>query len=144
MHSQEQVEMIVQALFDTKPKDIARFMSENQAGMRAVLRLLYVSDEVMTAGKIAQEIGVSGARVAALLKKMVEKNLIVKEPAANDARVTIVRLTPYGIDIANALQQELYEQIGNVIDKIGIDRMIEFVSISKEIHEALAPPTISI
>lgn len=144
MHSQEQVERVLQAMVDAQPKDIARFMSENQAGVRAVLRLLYTSDEVITAGRIAQELGISGARVAVLLKKMAAKDLVIKETAPEDARVITVKLTPNGIETANAMRQELFHQIGTVIDKVGMDRMLEFISISKEIHEALTPPTISI
>lgn len=144
MHDQKQIEQLMQAMLEAQPKDLARFMSENQAGIRAVLRLLRESDEVVTAGRIAQEMGVSGARVAVLLKKMAAKDLIVKEPAKDDARVTTVRLTPHGLEIAQAMRQELFDQIGKVIDQVGMDRMIEFVSIAKEIQKTLTPPTISI
>lgn len=144
MHTQEQVELLLQAMYDAQPKDIARFMSENQAGARAVLRLLYASDEVMTAGRIAQEIGVSGARVAVLLKKMAVKDLIVKEASLDDARVTTVRLTQHGLETAKAMRQEMFDQIGKVIDKVGMDAMLEFILIAKEIRETLKPSTFSI
>lgn len=144
MHSQEQVEQLLQAMVEAQPKDTARFMSENQVGVRAVLRLLYATDEVITAGKIAQALGISGARVAVLLKKMAAKDLIVKETAPEDARVIVVKLTPNGMETANAMRQELFDQIGNVIDTVGMERMLEFIEISKEIHKALTPPTISI
>lgn len=144
MHTQEQIELLLQAMLDAQPKDLARFMSENQAGVRAVLRLLYASDEVMTAGKIAQEMGVSGARVAVLLKKMAAKDLIIKEAAPEDARVTTVRLTQHGRETAQSIRQELFDQIGKVIDKVGMDRMLEFVLISKEIRETITPPTIQV
>lgn len=144
MHTQEQIELLLQAMLDAQPKDLARFMSENQAGTRAVLRLLYASNEVMTAGKIAQQMGVSGARVAVLLKKMAAKNLIVKEAAPDDARVTTVRLTQHGMETAKIMRQELFDQIGNVIDKVGMDAMLEFVRISRQIQESLTPSTIPI
>lgn len=141
MHSQEQVELLLRAVFDAQPKDLTRFMSENQTGIRAVLRLLYASNEVMTAGRIAQETGVSAARVAVMLKKMEAKDLIVRETAPEDARVTMVRLSQNGAEMVEAIHQELLNQIGKVIDRVGMDAMLEFIRISKEIQETLSPPT---
>lgn len=144
MYTQQEVELLLQTMLEAQPKELVRFMGENQAGIRAVLRLLHASQQVMTAGKIAEEIGVSNARVAVLLKKMTAKDLIVKETDPNDARVTTVRLSEHGIETVKAMRKELFEQMGILIDKIGMDRMLEFVMISKEIQEALKPLAVSL
>ena len=144
MYTQDQIEWLLQTMLDAQSKDLARFMSENQAGSRAVLQLLYTSREVVTAGKIAETIGVSNARVAVLLKKMVAKGLVVKETDPNDARVTTVRLSEHGVETAEAMRKELHDQMSTLIEKIGMDRMQEFVMVTKEIQEVLKPPTILI
>lgn len=80
---------------------------------------------------------VSTARVAVLLKKMVAKDLIVKEVDANDARVTVVQLSEHGRITVETMRNEIHRQFGTVIDKIGMERMMEFVAISREIQNAL-------
>ena len=142
MDKQEQIELLLQAMSEAQPKDLARFMSESQAGIKAVLRLLYMADGPVSAGTIAEEIDVSNARVAVLLKKMAAKDLIVRETDPNDARVSFVRLTEHGIHTVELVKTELYEQISAVIDKVGWERMMEFVSISKEIQDVLNPPAL--
>ena len=142
MHNQEEIEGLIQAMYDAQPKDLARFMSENQAGIKAVLQLLYLAEGPVTAGTIAEEIGVSTARVAVLLKKMENKDLILREADPEDARVTTVRLSDQGLKTVTAMRQELYRQMGILIDRMGMDRMLEFVAISKEIQDVLKPPSL--
>lgn len=142
MHSEEEIEMLIQGLFASQPKDLARFMSESQAGIKAVLQLLYLSGQPVGAGKIAEEMGVSSARVAVLLKKMEGKDLIVKEADPGDARVTMVRLSERGTQAVLAMREELHAQMRAVIDRIGMERMKEFVEISREIQSVLKPPSL--
>lgn len=137
MATAEQIERIVDALQAAHPKDLFQTIDETQVGIGAVLRLLYESTEIVTAGKIAEYMNVSTARVAVLLKKMVAKDLIVKEVDANDARVTVVQLSEHGRITVETMRNEIHRQFGTVIDKIGMERMMEFVAISREIQNAL-------
>lgn len=137
MATPEQVEIIVDALQAAHPKELFQTIDETQVGIGAVLRLLYESEETVTAGKIAEYMHVSTARVAVLLKKMVAKDLIVKQADSNDARVTVVRLSEHGREVVESMRGEIHAQFGAVLDKVGMDRMLEFVSISRDIQNAL-------
>ena len=117
-------------------------MDEVQVGIGAVLRLLYDSDEAVTAGKISEELEVSTARVAVLIRKMVSKGLITKEQDTRDARVTIVRLTDFGRQAFEETRDDIYRKTGMVIDTVGEDRLIEFISVAEEIKDTITLPEI--
>lgn len=137
MATTEQIEQIVGALQAAHPRELFQTIDETQVGIGAVLRLLYESESTVTAGKIAEFMHVSTARVAVLLKKMTAKDLILKETDPGDARVTVVRLSECGRETIESMRREIYAQFGAVIDKVGMERMLEFVAISQDIQKAL-------
>lgn len=143
MATPEQIETVLHALEDSQPKHLFRTIDISQAGIGAVLRQLTEATDTLTAGKIAEEMNVSTARVAVLLKKMAAKGLILKEADVCDARVTVVRLTPKGRETAASLRSHICSHIGEVIDTVGMDRMLEYVEISRQIQDTIqhfAPP----
>ena len=79
---------------------------------------------------------VSTARVAVLLKKMAVQGLVTKEDDADDARITIVHISPKGEEKIRQIHDEIYAEVSKVIDKVGIERMMDFILISNEIRSA--------
>lgn len=137
MATSEQIRMTVEALQATHPRELFRAVDMQQAGIGAVLHLVYESKDPVTAGNIADFMGVSTARVAVLLKKMAQQELIVKETAEYDGRVTVVRLTDKGHQRVEKMRAHLHASIGSVIDKIGMERLNDFIAISREIRDTL-------
>lgn len=135
MASQEQIEAVAAAMRKIRPAPLFKLISESQTGIGAVMRYLSDADGEVTAGNIADFMGVSTARVAVLLKKLSAKGLIVKESAASDGRVTIVRLSDTGKQTAEAMRSGVCGKIGEAIDKIGMERMLEFLTIAGEISD---------
>ncbi len=143
MATREQIEKIHSEMEKAQPVDFFRNINKTQAGVGAVLRMLYDSDGTVTAGQISEALGVSTARVAVLLKKMDSKGLITKDHKCDDARVTVVRITERGHEIVTTMRDDLFTQIGNIIDTVGEERLLEFIEISKEIKAVVkAPPEI--
>lgn len=142
MATQEQIEQIVDALCTAPPKAFFQTMDETQAGIGAVLRFLSGAEGTVTAGRIAELMNVSTARVAVLLKKMVAKGLIIKEADPSDARITVVQLSEKGEKTAATIRANIHRQIGLVIDRIGMERMLEFAEVSQMIHQVCkhSPP----
>lgn len=58
------------------------------------------------------------------------------EAMATDARITIVRITPYGEECIKQMRNEIYAQVGGIIDKVGMEKLHEFIEISEEIRAA--------
>lgn len=140
MASKEQVEQILKLFENVRPNGFLNEVNKVQAGIGAVLRFLNETEGTVTAGKISDFMGVSTARVAVLLKKMAAKDLIVKENDASDARVTVVKLSDHGRETVKAMREDLCNQISEMIDKIGMDKMLGFINTFEEIKSIMSGP----
>lgn len=133
--TREQIEQVAATLRQLRPAPFFKVLNESQMGIGAVVRYLKETEGEVNAGNIAAFMGVSTARVAVLLKKMAAKGLIVKETAASDGRVTIVRLSETGMQTAAAMEESVCRKIGQVIDRLGVDRMLDFLAMVRDITE---------
>lgn len=140
MATKEDIEKIAYLLNDARPTGFFQKIDETTLGIGAVLRLLYESNGALTAGAISQFMNVSTARVAVLLKKMVAKGLIKKEQGREDARTIVVSLTEVGQKTISKMREDVYRDIGTLIDTIGMERLIEYTRISKEICSVMKGP----
>lgn len=144
MATQEQIETLLEQLKKAPPSEQFKNIDKNAAGIRAILKYLNETDEKVTAGKISEYMDVSTARVAVLLKKMVAKGLIEKENDPTDARIVIVKLSQHGVQTAERVRESIHAQIGTMIDKVGMDRMLEFAAISNELHSIIKAPDVDL
>lgn len=133
MASPEQINYVFNKLILSQPVELLQLINGANAGIGCVLKILNESDHPITAGEISKKMNVSTARVAVLLRKMLNKNYILKESDILDARVTIVKLTDFGKQTANAMQTEMQEHLSIVIDTMGMDKINQFISLSNEI-----------
>lgn len=140
MATKEDIEKIAHLLDEVRPTGFFQKIDETTMGIGAVLRLLYESNGAVTAGAISQFMNVSTARVAVLLKKMVAKGLIKKEQGREDARTIVVSLTEVGQKTISKMREDVYRDIGTLIDTIGMERLIEYTRISKEICSVMKGP----
>ncbi len=140
MATKEQVERMIDQWEKAFPIDFCRRVNETQAGIRAVMLLLYESDGTVTAGNISTQLNISTARVAVLLKKMVAKGLITKKQGITDGRVTVVKLTALGEQTISEMQADRYAQVSNIIDAVGEERLQIFIKIANEIRVATKEP----
>lgn len=114
-----------------KPSDevLKKFNNDN-AGISCMLKYLSDVDRPVSAGEISRFMRVSTARVSVLLKKMQEKNFIVRENSSEDARKLMISLSETGRAECERRQEEMIETFSRIIDKVGKDRMEEFISVS--------------
>lgn len=137
MATNEQIKSLLRMLKKAPPSECFPNFDMNAVGIRAILKLLNETDERVTAGRISECMKVSTARVAVLLKKMTAKGLIEKESDSADGRVVVVRLTDLGKRTADGFRENLYGRIGEMIDRVGMERMLEFAAISSEIQAVM-------
>lgn len=137
MATNEQIEILLEKLKQAPPSEYFQKFDMNAAGIRAILKLLNETDSKVTAGKISERMNVSTARVAVLLRKMEAKGLIEKERDITDARVVVVKLSEHGKQVADKFKENVYTHISELIDKIGMEKMLEFAEISNEIHAVM-------
>lgn len=140
MATREQIETIALLLNESHPSTLLKKRNETSAGIGAVLRFLFEADKPMTAGSISRFMNVSTARVAVLLKKMEARGFICRTTGAEDARTVVVSLTKLGAETVEKIQENFYQDIGVLIDTIGMERLIEYTNISKEIRSVMKGP----
>lgn len=136
MATLEQIETLLEALHKAPPSEHFQKLDKSTMGIRAILKYLSETSETATAGQISRALGVSTARIAVLLKKMEARGLLLKQSDPDDGRLVVVRLSGQGKATADRLRSEMYTQLGELIDEIGMERMLEFAEISREIHAA--------
>lgn len=137
MATTEQIEALMEQLKKAPPAECFQKFDMSTAGIRAILKILNETDRKVTAGDLSEHMKVSTARIAVLLKKMEAKGLIEKEHDSADGRVVVVRLSKQGKALADQFKANLYAHIGEMIDKIGMDRMLEFAAVSNEIQSLM-------
>lgn len=144
MATKEQIITLLEQLSKAPPSEHFQNIDKNTAGIQAILKYLSETDGKVTAGNISDHMKVSTARVAVLLKKMVAKDLIEKEQDPTDGRIVVVKLSEHGKQTAARLQENIHRHIGEMIDRVGMERMLEFAAISNEIHSVMKKPDIDI
>ncbi len=140
MATAEQIEALMEQLKKAPPAECFQNFDMSTAGIRAILKILNETDSKVTAGDLSEYMRVSTARIAVLLKKMETKGLIEKEHDSADRRVVVVKLSNRGKELADKFKANLYAHIGEMIDKIGMDRMLEFAAVSNEIQSLVKNP----
>ena len=140
MATQEEIRKIITLLDESHPAKFMKKHNETNAGIGAVLNFLYDSDQPMTAGSISKFMNVSTARVAVLLRKMEARGFISRQSGKEDGRTVVVRLTAAGTETVLKLRENFYRDVGILIDTIGMERLIEYTTISKEIRAVLKGP----
>lgn len=135
MATQAQISQLMGLILETDPARFFDHMDQTRVGIGAVMRILHQSEGPLTAGMIAEAMDVSTARVAVLLKKMELKGLIVRSCDPLDARVTIIRLSERGEQEDARIREKIAQSVGHVIDEVGMERMLEFVAIARQIGE---------
>lgn len=140
MATAAQIDNILSLIEKVHSSNIFDTTNHLHTGIGAMLFYLSKAKSAVTAGDISENLKVSTARVAVLIKKLEANGLIIKSQLPTDARVSIITLTDCGKQTIYKLEQDIRQKIGEVIDKVGIDRLTEFINISSEIKSILPPP----
>ena len=138
MATAEEIERVLALLRASAPGERYREVGSTAMGIGAVLLFLHRAEEPVSAGQISHFMNVSTARVAVLLKKMEGKGLICTGRSAADGRVTTVRISRQGEDVFLRMERELHNKIAYLIERVGMERLVEFARISDEIQAALS------
>lgn len=147
MATAEQVTEMIRLAERVHSSEAFRCMDEANAGIGGTLRMLAearAEGAVVTAGAIAERLGVSTARVAALLKRLESKGLVSRRRSEGDARVTEVELTEESVVRVCAFRDDVRGQVALFIDELGEERLREFFLTAYEIRTRLHPPSIQL
>lgn len=149
MATQEQVDQLMQLFAENRPQQAADWQQRQRSatgsdGMLGVLLYLSRAEGAVTAGMISKVMRITTGRVSVLIKKMVEKGLVTRTKSAQDARVTEIRLTDKGRGVIDDIQRQRNDQLKQLIDTVGMERLEEYVHIQKEVFTILTPPSVDL
>ena len=117
------------------------FYSEIDATRRGfgfVLNYLDQAEREVYAGDLSKKLNVSTARIAALLKKMEQNGLITRSPSPEDARRTLVEITPAGVDLINEMRSHAFRKIELLLKKVSKEDLETYIRISQQIKEVIS------
>lgn len=120
-----------------RPRSFFGKIEEVQKGTGFILGYLMDAEETIVAGDLAKELNVSTARIAVLLNKLEKKGYVTRTASAEDARRTVVEITPAGRDLVNELREHILNKTMILIDQVGKQDLEEFLRISRKIKKAL-------
>lgn len=142
MATQNQINELMHLFAKAQPRQGSSWQqrtSTGNDGMLGVLIYLYRTNETATAGAISKVMHITTGRVSVLIRKMVEKGLITRETGKEDARITEISITDKGRQIVEELQKQRNDQMGQLIDTIGMERLRAYIETSKEVWSILKP-----
>ncbi len=143
MISDDEIREIIKKLEAIKPKKLIDDCHVNREGIIHALIYLYTIKKPVSAGDISKKLGVSTARVAVILRKMQEKELITKKSDPSDARKVVISITSKGEAFIDQRKSMFFNDVRDLVDKIGKERFDEFLNVLSEVHELMEERRIS-
>lgn len=137
MDTREKAIEIYNLMFSERSLSATGQMDEYTKGSHFVLLYLDAATKDVVSGDLARELGVSTARIAALIKKLETQGLVERCRSNADKRCSIIRITVSGKEQANAWRVELLTALETLIDIVGYDDITELIRICQKIQNAL-------
>lgn len=138
MATREYTISVMERLHEKQAEDVLRKFNDDNAGIGCMLKYLSDADRPVSAGEISRFMQVSTARVSVLLRKLSERNFIIRENSSQDARRLMISLSDDGMTECLRRKEEMIGIFSRIIDKLGKERMEEFISVSHEIKSIVA------
>lgn len=137
MANREYIVSVVKRLHEKPIEDTFRKFNDDNAGISCMLKYLEEVGRPVSAGEISGHMHVSTARVSVLLRKMSDRNFIIRENSSKDARRLMISLSGQGRAECLRRREEMVDIFGRIIDRIGEERMEEFISIANDIKTVM-------
>ena len=137
MDSREEARAFLREMSSCTPRPLFNDVAAADRGTGFVLAYLERADDEVIAGDLARELKVSTARIAALLNRLEEKDLIERRRSAHDARRTVVTITPKGTAYTKQIKERILDNVELLFREVGKDDLKEFLRISAKIKKAL-------
>ena len=116
-------------------------ISDACGGEFFALSLLLLDDAPGCPSGLRRSMGVSSARIAALLKHLEQKGWISRSADEHDERRVNVLLTDAGRELINSRRREAIERVSAALREIGEEDAHEYVRLQQKMLDALSEDT---
>ena len=137
MHDQDEAQELLDEFVSCMPKTFYRDLDATKSGICFILAYLARAEETVVAGDFSRMLHVSTARTAALLRKMEQRGLITRHHAAEDARRTVVGITPAGIGALGEIREHALAKVERLLERFSKEELQTFIRFSYQIRQAL-------
>lgn len=137
MVTREQAIVVLNKFRENKPARFFNKVDETSAGMSFVLIYLNEHEGDVYASTIAEEMKISRARVAVLIQKLINKQMIEKLPSNCDARIEVLKLTAIGKEKIEFFKEQMISRVIKIIEEVGLEEVYKFIETSAKIRNIL-------
>lgn len=116
-------------------------VSDACGGEFFALSLLLLDDAPGCPSELSRSMGVSSARIAALLKHLEQKGWISRSADEHDERRVNVSLTDAGRELINSRRREAIERVSAALRELGEEDAHEYVRLQQKMLDALSEDT---
>lgn len=116
-------------------------VSDACGGEFFALSLLLLRDEPSCPSELSRSMGVSSARIAALLKHLEQKGWISRSADEHDERRVNVLLTDAGRELINSRRRDAIERVSAALRELGEEDAHEYVRLQQKMLDALSEDT---
>lgn len=109
-------------------------------GEDRVLRCLCQNGGAAQPGQLSQSLGISTARVAAIVGSLTRKGQVVREPLGNDRRCAQIRLTDAGRARLDLTYARMQRRLRYILDALGPEDAQAFCRILHRLPDILCAP----
>lgn len=135
MHSTEMAVELMQTIGDISHTCYLKQVGGMGKGENFVLFYLHTHYGITTPSELSNTIGVSTARIAATLRSLENKNLIVRCVDQEDRRKIIVSITEIGKARVLQLKEEVLGSTVSLLEELGEKDAREFIRIVRRIGQ---------
>ena len=130
MSTREDAQVFMEKLYSCIPRFFYSEIETIQRGFGFILNYLEQADREVNAGDLSKKMNVSTARIAALLKRMEQNGLIMRHASQEDARRTVVTITPAGTALVDEMREQTLQKIELLLNQISRDDLETYIQIS--------------
>lgn len=98
-----------------------------------MLKAINDSKDVVYSGDLAKALGISTARMSAILNSLSKSDLIIREDDLKDKRKTIVKLTNKGKKELEERKQSINAKLNSFVSRLSEDEIETFFAIIQKI-----------
>lgn len=132
MDTQILVDKLLESLKE-KSKNLSDFFVDSFKGAFVLLKAIDDSKDVVYSGDLAKTLGISTARMSAILNSLSKSDLIIREDDLKDKRKTIVKLTNKGKKELEERKQSINAQLNRFVSRLSEDEIETFFAIIQKI-----------
>lgn len=132
MKKDEILEEILKTIAFATKVNALNFFQLNLKGENALLLALFNSGGQSTPSTLAESLGVSAARIAAMLRSLELKKLIERVCDEKDKRRVTVRITEVGKQFVESISETVSKRAQNLLERLGEQDAKEFLRLLKK------------